>query len=207
MRWIRFLGLVLSAWIITTLGAAACTASMPAQAERSLVPARAIDQGLLDAAFRAEVNRHRCARGLRALEAARPMVSQASGHAGWMAQASKLSHVSSVRGRSRLMDRLKASGLRFQTASENIGMVPRFQIDGGRFQIEDAGACRFSRNGQALGAHSYASLARHAVQLWMDSPGHRRNILHPGVHRVATAGAFQPDGYCGRVWLAQNFVG
>ena len=187
---------------------AACGGDMPRRAERTAVPASNIDHGLLDAAFRAEVNRHRCANGLSALKAARPMTGQALGHSRWMAAARNLAHDSNVRGKRKLIDRLKASGVRFRTGSENIGHVPRYRIDGGRFQVEDAGSCRFSRGGQSLPAHSYASLARHAVRLWMESPSHRRNILDPKVRQVASAAAFDSAApHCGRFWMTQNFVG
>ena len=55
--------------------------------------------------------------------------------------------------------------------------------------------------------HSYASLARRAVAVWMASPGHRRNILDPALRRVAGAAAIQPGPHCGRVWLTQTFAG
>ena len=68
--------------------------------------------------------------------------------------------------------------------------------------------CRFaSQSGDPLPAHSYASLARHAVGLWMGSSGHRKNILNPQVTRVSTAAAFGNGQYCGQFWLTQNFVG
>lgn len=188
--------------------AAACGDGMPRRAERTAVPAGDIDYGLLDAAFRAEVNRHRCANGLPALKPARPLTRQAIGHSRWMAKARKLTHDSTVRGRRKLVDRLKASGLKFRVGSENIGHVTRYRIDDGRFIVEDAQACRFSRGGQTLPVHTYASLARHAVRLWMASPGHRRNLLDPRVRKVANAAAFDPASpHCGRFWMTQNFVG
>ena len=209
MRILRLLTTIVILGAAPALAAAAgCGAAMPAPAERTAVPGRGIDRDLLDAAFRAEVNRHRCARGLPALAPAAPMARQAQTHSRWMAEAGKLSHTSTVRGRRKLMDRLRASGLRFRTGTENIGMVPRYRIDGGRFRVLDAGACRFATAaGKALPPHSYASLARHVVAMWMNSPGHRRNVLDPQVRRVATAAAPQPAPHCGRVWLTQNFIG
>ena len=181
---------------------------MPAKAERIAVPAGGIDLGLLDAAFRAEVNRHRCGRGLPALEPARPVIGKAAAHSRWMAESGQLSHRSTVRGRRTLADRLKASGLRFRKGAENIGAVQRYRVDDGPFRVEDAGACRFSRAGRELPVHTYASLARHAVALWMASPGHRRNILDPEVTRIANAVAFQAGApHCGRFWMTQAFVG
>ena len=209
MRHLRvWIALVLTALALPLAAApAAACARMPAGAEKTL-PAGKIDLRLLDAAFRAETNRARCAHGLKPLEGAKPLIKIAATHSRWMARAARLDHTSSVRGLKRLGDRLKASGIKFRTGTENIGVVPRFRIDGGQFRIEDAAACRFSRGGQALPPHSYASLARHAVKLWMNSPAHRRNILNRDVTRVANAAAFDAKGpHCGRFWMTQTFLG
>lgn len=38
--------------------------------------------------------------------------------------------------------------------------------------------CIITRSGKPLPSHGYGSLARAAVSNWMNSPGHRANILH-----------------------------
>ena len=192
---------------IAATTASACTPDSPAGADQ-VVSAR-IDQKLLDAAVRAEVNYHRCRAGLRPLGPAQSaLVEVAAVHSQWMARSGNLSHRSNVRGKASLTDRIRAANVQARKGAENIGMVHRYQIDGQHFRILDSGSCSFaSQSGQRLPAHSYASLARHAVSLWMNSDGHRRNILDPGVTRVSTAAAFGDGQYCGRFWLTQNFVG
>ena len=190
--------------------AEACTRNISAKAAETLVPAKGINQALLDDAIRVEVNYHRCRAGLNALgEAGNGLVHQARKHSEWMAKTQQLTHRSTVAGSATLKQRLKNSGLRFRSGAENIGMVHRYQIDNKRFRILNSSACQFATyEGQALPAHSYASLARHAVSLWMSSPGHRKNILSRDVTRISTAVAFDPNAqYCGRFWLTQNFVG
>ena len=137
------------------------------------------------------------------------MATQVKKHSTWMAKTQQLTHRSTVAGSATLKQRLKRSGIKFRTGAENIGMVHRYQIDNRRFKIINSNACQFTTyDGQALPAHSYASLARHAVNLWMNSPGHRKNILNSKVTKVSTAVAFDPNAqYCGRFWLTQNFVG
>jgi uncharacterized protein YkwD len=192
----------------TTAGA--CSRSLPAKAERTIVPTERIDQNLLDAAVRAEVNYHRCRAGLSAVgDAGNGLARMAKTHSAWMASSRTLSHRSTVPGKASLSDRVKASGVKFRTGSENIGMVHRYQIDNRRFKIVNSSSCQFATfEGQALPAHSYASLARHSVDLWMNSPGHRKNILDRRVTRMSTAVAFDPKSqYCGQFWLTQNFVG
>lgn len=200
-------GLVLAAGATT---AEACSRAIPAKAERLVVPSERIDQTLLDAAVRAEVNFHRCRAGLSPLsEAGNGLAQMTKTHSVWMASTRTLSHRNTIPGKSSLTQRMQASGERFRTGAENIGMVHRYQIDNLRFRIVDKRSCQFAtRDGRAVPPHSYASLARHAVDLWMNSPGHRKNILNRQVSRISTAVAFDPKApYCGQFWLTQNFIG
>ncbi len=42
----------------------------------------------------------------------------------------------------------------------------------------------------------------------MNSAAHRKNILDPALHRVASGVAFDPDGPdCGQFWMTQTFLG
>ena len=196
---------------VVTAGAAdACTRSVSAKAAKTVVPATRIDQVLLNHAIRAEVNFHRCRAGLPMLaDAGKGLTREALKHSTWMAKTQQLTHKSTVAGASTLKQRVSNSGIRFRTGSENIGMVHRYQIDNQRFKILDSSACQFTtQDGQPLPAHSYATLARHVVALWMGSPGHRKNILDSRVTKMSAAVAFDPNAqYCGRFWLTQNFVG
>lgn len=188
----------------------ACTRKVSKVAAQTVVPASRINQKLLSDAVRVEVNYHRCRAGLAEVSnAGAPLAKEARNHSRWMAKKQQLTHRSTVPGRASLKQRIKASGLPFRTGSENIGMVHRYQIDNRRFKILSASQCKFASNdGQRLPAHSYASLARHIVNLWMNSPGHRRNILDREAKKVSTAVAFDPNAqYCGRFWLTQNFIG
>lgn len=191
-------------------GADACSRSVSQQAAETVVPAGRINQNLLDDAIRVEVNYHRCRAGLSPVsDAGNGMARQAEKHSQWMARTQQLTHRSTIAGAATLRQRVKNAGIRFRTGSENIGMVHRYRIDNRRFRILSSDSCQFaSYEGEALPAHSYASLARHVVGLWMDSPGHRKNILDHRVRKVSTAVAFDPNAqYCGRFWLTQNFVG
>ncbi|MEO1537501.1 MAG: CAP domain-containing protein [Pseudomonadota bacterium] len=188
----------------------ACKRKVSKTAAQTIVPASRIDQQLVSDAVRAEVNYHRCRAGLAGVSSAgAPLAKEARAHSSWMAKSQQLTHRSTVAGRASLKQRIKASGLPFRTGSENIGMVHRYQIDNRRFKIVNASNCKFAtQQGTPLPAHSYATLARHIVNLWMDSPGHRRNILDRDAKKVSTAVAFDPNAqYCGRFWLTQNFIG
>jgi uncharacterized protein YkwD len=188
----------------------ACTRSVSKAAAQTIVPSSRINQKLLSDSVQAEVNYHRCRAGLSPVaNAGAPLAKEARAHSRWMAKKQQLTHRSTVPGRASLKQRIKASGVSFRTGSENIGMVHRYQIDNRQFRIVNAGKCQFaSYEGKSLPAHSYASLARHIVDLWMNSPSHRRNILDRQAKKVSTAVAFDPNAqYCGRYWLTQNFIG
>ena len=190
--------------------AEACSRNVSAKAAKTVVPSTRVNQALLDSAIRTEVNFHRCRAGLRPLsDAGNGLANQAKKHSSWMARSQQLTHRSTVAGSATLKQRLKKSGLKFRTGAENIGMVHRYQIDNQRFKIVNSSACQFTKyDGTPLPAHSYASLARHVVNLWMNSPGHRKNILNSKVTKMSTGVAFDPKAqYCGRFWLTQNFVG
>lgn len=188
----------------------ACSRNVSSQAAQTVVPSKGINQALLASAIRTEVNFHRCRAGLGAVGAAGgELRKEATRHSGWMAKFQQLTHRSTVAGAATLKQRIQNAGIRIRAGSENIGMVHRYQIDNRRFKIVDSGSCKFAANdGTRLGAHSYASLARHVVNLWMNSPGHRKNILDPKVTRMTSGAAFDPKAqYCGRFWVTQNFVG
>jgi len=190
--------------------AEACSRTVSQKATKTLVPAERIDQALLENAIRDEVNFHRCRAGLRSVgDAGKALSKQAETHSLWMAKTGTLSHKSTLRGAATLQQRVKNAKLKVRTGSENIGAVHRYQIDGQRFRILNSNTCEFATHaGQPLPAHSYASLARHIVSLWMGSRGHRKNILDKRVTAMSAAVAFDPSAqYCGKFWVTQNFVG
>ncbi len=208
----RFAVVLAGTVLLFTLPSAAdaCTRKVSKTAAQTIVPATRINQKLLSDSVRHEVNYHRCRAGLSPVaNAGAPLAKEARAHSRWMAKSQQLTHRSTVPGRASLKQRIRASGVNFRIGSENIGMVHRYRIDNRRFRIVNASQCKFAtQQGQPLPAHSYASLARHIVNLWMNSPGHRRNILDRGAKQVSTAVAFDPKAqYCGRYWLTQNFIG
>jgi uncharacterized protein YkwD len=205
----RAVALALAAALAAS-GALACAVAPDARAVSTAIPAGPIDAALLDEAVRAAVNRERCRAGLPPLApGGAALLRAAADHAAWMARSGRLSHRSSLPGRARPADRVRTAGVPARRVAENVGYVARYQIDNRRFLIHDAAACRFTTfDGRPLGAHSYASIAEFIVALWMDSPGHRRNLMARGVNRLATAAVFDAAGpYCGRVWFAQLIVG
>jgi uncharacterized protein YkwD len=172
-------------------------------------PGKGINAALIDAAILSELNYHRCEAGRSALEPNSGLRGIAATHADWMADTGTVSHDSRVAGQSTLRARMSTSGVKFRSGSENIGMVHRYQVEGAPFKIRNASACQFTRSGgKAIAAHSYGSLAREMVDLWMASSHHRHNILDPKVSMVGSAVAFNGSmPHCGQYFLSQNFAG
>jgi len=207
---------LLSVAAVATVALAASSASADACARKSISgaskmiqPERGINQSLLERAILIEVNYERCRAGLRPLRAESRLRTAAKGHSEWMAKSRTLSHKSTLAGRSTLRTRLKRTGIKLRTGSENIGMVHRFQVDKGMFKIHDRASCQFATNsGQPIPAHSYQSLARNIVALWMNSSGHRKNIMDSRVSMMGSAAALDPRAeYCGTYYITQNFAG
>ena len=197
----------LSAVFLFSLDAQACSRRTVAGSDKLIMPERRINESLLDAAVRVEVNYYRCRAGLRPVRSDAGLRKLAKGHSKWMARASNMSHTSTVSGRRTLGDRLKRSGIRWKAAAENIGMVHRFQLETQRF-YGDSGSCQFTNSsGYKIQPHSYQSLARYIVGLWMSSPGHKHNIMDRRMTKVGTAIALDRKAqFCGAYYITQDFA-
>lgn len=206
---VRAVGTALALTLMMPGVAWACSRTAVSGADAVIGPRAGMDAVLLDKAILVELNYRRCENGLGPLRSSANLRSVALNHAKWMARNTTVSHQSGVPGQSTLSARMSSSGVSFTTGAENIGMVHRFQLDGQSFKIRDGAACEFATyGGKPISAHSYASLARYAVDLWMASSGHRRNILNPRVSMVGSGAAINSNAqYCGQVYLTQDFAG
>lgn len=78
--------------------------------------------------------------------------------------------------------RVAAAGGANPATSENIADVPAFRVESGEpFYVLDAEHYVIARepDGPPIEAHTYATFAATVVEGWMNSPGHRRNLLNP----------------------------
>lgn len=103
--------------------------------------------------------------------------------------------------RSNPAQRMAAHGYSPRTSAENIAMVPTFNS-----QIIQTSSDR-TRTVTASDPNGYHRLAQFAMQEWMKSPGHRRNILNG---QLTTLGVGAAVGYRGNVpyvYLTQDFGG
>jgi len=195
----------------STKATGACaSATAPDPALDALIDRYAMDQWLLDSAVRREVNRQRCKRGLVPLAEDPGLSRAASLHSGDMVVHDFFDHTSPVEGRATPADRLKLTGVGYMRLAENIATLSVYDFEDRHFIVRDTAKCdfAFSRGGPAIRPRTYAGAAEALVEAWMDSEGHRRNILHPGMTRVGTGAAVKPEPQvCGELAVVQDFAG
>ncbi len=117
-------------------------------------PPRGSDAGRVNALSRAilyQVNLERRREGRQALLPDDRLGRAAQSYARELAGRGRLDHTSPVPGRHTFMDRLAAEGARPRMAGENLALL----------------------------TETPRALPAHVVQLWLDSPGHRANLLEP----------------------------
>jgi len=170
-----------------------------------------MNQELFSKAVMAFVNYSRCKSGLGTVDYHPGLTTAATTHAGWMAGKSTLSHKSTVAGQSTVKARVSKVVKGWRAGSENIGYVYRYRVDEVPMFYTRAsqGQCVFTtKSGSVIPPHTYASLAERAVELWLASPSHRKNVLDRKVDRIGTALAFDAKGpNCGTFYMSQEFAG
>ena len=198
--------LLLGATMATT--ASACQRTIVSGSSAELPLDGTYNPTRLDQAILAEVNFQRCLIKRRPLQLQAELRQPARAHSDWMARNQRLSHKSAVSGRRTLSDRVRASGVRYRYAAENLAYLPLYDLSS-RFRVVSKSQCQFvSASGRRLGRHTYQSLAVRVVEMWMNSPGHRRNLLSQRTTHLSTAAAYQPrSGFCGDIYVTQIFVG
>lgn len=130
-----------------------------------------------------------------------------------MAETNTLTHVHPGKsGRRTLMDRLHLAGARPSWAAENIATAFALNYRPGE-QIhtrKEKGKTLFSRKpgGAPIPAHTPVTFAEALLDSWMNSPGHRRNILSKEPRRLGTGlrpakrNGGIPVFYCAQVFYA-----
>ena len=134
------------------------------------------------------VNKERRRRGLPPLAGIKALTRAAQGHSQWMADRNRFSHTGT--GGSSPSDRASKAGYA-SGAGENIWQVQSHYGKGGTWKS------RFQWD-------SDWKLGKAAVISWMNSPGHRQNIL---AQRYRHIGVGAVKNKRGKIYLTQNFGG
>ncbi|MBA4135896.1 MAG: hypothetical protein C0518_01115 [Opitutus sp.] len=77
------------------------------------------------------------------------------------------------------LDRVKLTGLQPKLVSENIATLSIYDVPPGVgfYRLKGEASLRDSKTGEPLRHHTYESFAAAVVAAWMNSPGHRANIV------------------------------
>lgn len=114
----------------------------------------------------------------------------AADHANDMVIYNFYSHISKIKGKKTIRDRINLAGINPKTVAENISINHAFQYQEGRkvYPPENGEFQYATGNKENLQMHSYISFAREVLKLWMNSPNHKANILNP-THQYIGCGA------------------
>lgn len=86
-------------------------------------------------------------------------------------------------------DRVKHTGLNPEQVAENIASLNPLNVplNASIYTTSNDPTPRNARTGEPVRLHTYASFARAVVEAWMNSPGHRANIMEPKLHYLGCA--------------------
>lgn len=156
-----------------------------------------IDYPLLNAAIFFAANEARVHNGRKPLAFALELERPAFLHAKSMAEQSFFSHENPYdKTRKMPEQRAKLAGIKNPFVAENIatrsGIVyapntPFYLID------ENQGTFSYSSGGPIIPNHTYLSFAEAIVKQWLDSPGHRRNLLSKDALQLGCGAYFYRD--------------
>ncbi len=129
-------------------------------------------------------------------------------HAGYMAKEKTVDHLNrSAKKYKTPFDRTLAFEGDFTAVAENLARLPILALgENGQFFVDEKGRV-VNKERQVLPVMTYSQLAHVVVEGWMQSPGHRANIMNDfellgiGVSEVS----FNKDGVP-EIYLVQNFA-
>jgi uncharacterized protein YkwD len=161
-----------------------------------------IDYPLLYATIFVLTNEEREKNGLNPLQFSKEAENSAAGHAQDMVKYSFYSHTSPIRFKRTLRDRINRSGLNPKYLGENICSTFGLQYEPGKKvgKPQNPGEFHYlnASNNERIPPHTYLSLGKSVIRLWMESPTHRKNILNP---------AFTHLGCGAEVYFEKSFYG
>lgn len=150
---------------------------------RSRIDLKNIDYPLLHAAIFYETNKKREQMNLPPLKFSQALEKAAIHHSRDMVKMNFYSHTSPVPGRETPQKRMAAVGIQGGATGENLNIGFGIAYEGGRPVFvtakDNQNYFSYDQGGSFLPPQTYRSLSISIVEKWMNSPGHRRNILEP----------------------------
>lgn len=160
--------------------------------EKEIQPGK-IDYGLLNAAIFYATNKQRKKHRLAVFDHSKALGKAAFGHSKDMVKHKFFSHASKVSGKKTLSKRLKKVGVNNSYAAENIANSFAIDLIAGKgfySPSQNGGYFSYKYKGKPIKFHTYRSLAQSIVEQWMNSKGHRENILNPKFKRLGCGAYF-----------------
>jgi len=196
MRWLFLITLAVI-FIVRPLHAEA------SQAENARVGAGTLNQELLSRLVAEETNRFRMERGREALTVSEPLTIAAQGHAEAMAEEQFFAHRNPHNAAHRtLTDRIRGAGIRSQAFAENIALTYSLDFSDMQSWMKN----RQSSPAPAVMEYTYRALAKSVVKQWINSRGHRQNMLARPFSQIGLGFATAKDARgLERVYCVQTF--
>lgn len=180
---------------------------------QAILDPRQIDYPLLHAAVFYATNLAREAEGLPPFQHSSALERAAAAHSQAMTQHDFFSHTSVIVGKESMKARLSAEGIPDSYLAENIAQFSGLDYIAGKAvysPVTNGGYFSYDYKGTPLKNRSYASAGQAVVTQWMNSPGHRSNILNPNLKYLgAGLSAFEKKSFFNMLYFnaTQNFSG
>ncbi len=171
-----------------------------------------LDLALLDAAVFHETNRRRIENDLPSLKFKAILREAARIQVRAMIKLEKVSHLHPDPEKKTMRDRFDFLGIETRRMAENVAMTFGIRYKSGEkfYTRKKDGRTVFSiePNGPPIPPHTYKSFAEHLLDEWMASPGHRKNILTPGLKCLGVSSLHDRSGLgMDSFYSAQEFSG
>ena len=102
-------------------------------------------------------------------------------------------------------DRVRAQGVPNPFTAENIALVQGYPVPDRTPVFVRKGGFSLTADGPIIGPHTYKTLAESVVEGWMNSPGHRKNLLSPDALQLGCGAALTSQGEMPMMLFVQNF--
>ena len=139
-----------------------------------------IDYELLNAAVFFESNKQRKINALPEFSYSKALEKASFEHSVDMVERNFVNHVSKVKGKKTMSDRLEIVGIANVYAAENIALsyvLDMKETDAYYPPSQNGGYFSLEYKGKPIPTMSYLEAARRIVKQWMDSPPHRKNLM------------------------------
>jgi uncharacterized protein YkwD len=182
---------------------------LKSEAAQRPIDLQAVDHALIEAAILHETNRVRAEHQLPALAHDPKLAAAARMHGDDMVAGDFFAHENPDDAAKREpIDRVKRHAYDPRYVAENIATAFAIRYEAGKAYYPVPGGISYSQRGKPIEPHTHASFAKDLVQRWMDSPGHRANILAKEPTQLGAGIAVKPakdEEELTTLYAVQNF--